>query len=756
MIFQNTADNQSSMDSTNFLYKNLHGIFISVYVFILCKTMISCYRIKEFNYLYIFILFISGILIYKLYSILSTKVITKPAVFLLLFSAVLLLLKRQQLLPLWNTYIIQNFNSINLCIYTESETYFHQFLPFLVLFIPLTTAICFILSAKGKAHFSIFIFSIYLFSFWNNGLDKLMSKYIPYYVVLSLLYFSLCMYQKTISSFGNSDTKVNITGRNILLCTLFTSVSIILLVSASIHMFGSKSIVQIRSDYEINEAWMVNSSKKAIFDMSNTGYGSYGGKLGGPVNLNTLIAIKVKADQPAYLRGSVKDYYDGHSWSKSTEGYTIPGKNQLEIQSEEFNLRMTGSINEKPEIRKMSIYHYGLATSTLFAPNNTLSINAKDGKVMHDSFHAFMLMGKDTVSEPYTLKYYFSKTGIERFELLKESKQRISYNSNSPEVKKVYIPYLQVPQSISQRTYELVNDIIKDCTTTEDKVERIMSYLSFTYPYSLDVSQVPEDTDFIDYFLFNEKKGYCTYFASAATIIFRIAGIPARYVEGFNMDGEKDSSGFYIVRNHKAHTWTEILVSSESNLWCIADCAPQGAQVSDISKSAQYIDKFADDRYKSGDNKLSDIVEVDDNNILQYYNSFVSILLYPLIIVPSSLFLLLLVYIIYRLVLFKGKINKILELESNIPFYGHLVSRLKATGVSFPPESCELEYVKSIENRELSKQLEKVVKACYLECYGGIGDSAFIDKRACNKLIEKHMRKKAGFLKYWYCIIRYF
>jgi hypothetical protein len=150
------------------------------------------------------------------------------------------------------------------------------------------------------------------------------------------------------------------------------------------------------------------------------------------------------------------------------------------------------------------------------------------------------------------------------------------------------------------------------------------------------------------------------------------------------------------------------------------------------------------------------MAEVDDNSILRYYNSFISILLYPLIIVPSSLFFLLLVYIIYRLALFKGKINKLLEMESNIPFYRHLVSRLKSMGVSSPQESCELEYVKSLENRELSKQLEKVVEACYLECYGGIGDSASNDKRSCNRLIEKHIRKKAGFLKYWYCIIRYF
>lgn len=765
MEYQNSASNPPERKISRFLCRYFHVFFISAYLFILCKAMISCYRIKEFSYLHVIILFISGILLYKLYLLIPTEIIVKGTAFLFIFSAPLFFIKRHQLETLWNIHIVQNFNSINMGIYLESETYFHQFLPFLFFLIPATTAVCLMLTAKGKGELSIIFLSIYMFSFWNNGLDRLLSRLTPFYILLTILYFSLCRYERIISKTGGSHAKINVTFKNILLYTLFSAVSITLLASASIFLFGFKSIVQLKSDYEIRELRLLNGSKKSVFDLASTGYGSYDGKLGGPIHLDTLIALKVKADYPTYLRGSIKDYYDGRSWSKSMDEYTEQGMESLTVQTQDFNLRMTGNIKEKPDTRKMSIYHYGLATSTLFSPNNTLSISAKDGKVMYDSSYIFMLMGERTVSEPYTLKYYISKTGIENFKRLVESNQSISYESGSTNAEKAefyrdnvlqfYKPCLQVPQNISPRTYKLLEDIIKECNTTEEKVERIMSYLSLNYPYSLNVSQVPENTDFIDYFLFREKKGYCTYFASAATIMCRIAGIPARYVEGFNMDEERDSSGLYVVRNHKAHAWTEILVSPESNLWCIVDCVPQGAQISDISNSGPYRDKFDDDRYKSSDGRFSNMADAErGGGNLHYYDSLLDILLYPLLIIPAALLLLLSVYIIYRLIVFSKRTNRILKPESNIPFYRHLVSRLKAMGISFPEECCELEYIKSIEDRELSRLLEKVLEACYFEHYGGISNSSLIDKKILNHMIEKHIRKKSGFIKYWYCIIR--
>ncbi|HBM80181.1 MAG TPA: hypothetical protein DD426_04985, partial [Clostridiaceae bacterium] len=65
--------------------------------------------------------------------------------------------------------------------------------------------------------------------------------------------------------------------------------------------------------------------------------------------------------------------------------------------------------------------------------------------------------------------------------------------------------------------------------------------------------------DFVDYFLFDEKKGYCTYHASAMAVMSRMAGIPSRYVEGFAIsESDKGSDGIYKVPAYRAHAWVEL------------------------------------------------------------------------------------------------------------------------------------------------------------------------------------------------------
>ncbi|HYE84076.1 MAG TPA: transglutaminaseTgpA domain-containing protein [Clostridia bacterium] len=766
MVLQKTKAAPSGKGFTDFFYRHSHLIFIYAYVIVICKAMVACYRINDFSYLNISILYLSGILLYRLYSLLAGKIPARPAV-LLVSSAFLLLLifKFQYLKSLWEIFIIQNLNSINLAIYYETETYYHQFLPFLILLIPITSAVCYALSGKGAAELSILILSLYMFSFWNNGLDKLISRYVPAYVMLTVLYYCISRYVKTEIRYRNSDTKVTVTFTNILLYSLLLSVLVTLLAAAALHISGSKSIVQIKRNYDLREMRLANSSKKSSFDLTYNIYGGDPGRLGGPINLNTLIALKIKADRPVYLRGTVKDHYDGHSWSKSFDDYAIKGMGSLMETTPEFNLHMTGSHNKKPNTEKMSIQHYGLATSTLFTPNNTESISAKAGKIMYDSSGTFLLMGKDTVSGSYTLKYYYSDTGIENCDGMTGTNRSIAYESSSVDAAEMeyyrnnvqlpYKSYLQVPPSITSRTYALVDAITKDCRTTEEKLGRIINYLSSSYPYSLNVSQVPEASDFVDHFLFTEKKGYCTYFATAATIMCRIAGIPARYVEGFNMDGEMDTAGLYIVRNHKAHAWTEILVSPGSNLWSIADCVPQGASVADISNSSQYRDKFDDDRYKFGDGRFLNMEVTGYIEGIKDYTSVLSVLLYPLFIIPAAMLLLLSVYIIFRLIVFNRMTARLLADESMIPFYRHLTARLSVIEEGISEECCELEYVRNLEDKELSMQLEKVVEACYSEYYGGNADLPVVNKKACNKLIERHMRKKSGFFRYWYCRIRF-
>ena len=98
--------------------------------------------------------------------------------------------------------------------------------------------------------------------------------------------------------------------------------------------------------------------------------------------------------------------------------------------------------------------------------------------------------------------------------------------------------------------------MIADAATPYEQACAILRHLQRYYRYTLSPVTPPENQDFVTYFLYVGKEGYCTYFASAMTVLCRMAGLPARYVEGFL--AQPDSSGFAYVTGQNAHAWTEV------------------------------------------------------------------------------------------------------------------------------------------------------------------------------------------------------
>ena len=91
-----------------------------------------------------------------------------------------------------------------------------------------------------------------------------------------------------------------------------------------------------------------------------------------------------------------------------------------------------------------------------------------------------------------------------------------------------------------------------------DKARAIERYLSdptiFEYqPNVLDVDC--GGRGIADCFVFS-KKGYCEHFATTMVVMLRLAGVPARLVEGF-LPGERDASGKETITKAQAHAWVE-------------------------------------------------------------------------------------------------------------------------------------------------------------------------------------------------------
>ena len=117
--------------------------------------------------------------------------------------------------------------------------------------------------------------------------------------------------------------------------------------------------------------------------------------------------------------------------------------------------------------------------------------------------------------------------------------------------------YLNLPGSVPERVRQLAREITRDKTTAYDKAKAIEAYLR-TYPYDLEVSAPPEGEDVADFFLFELKKGYCDYYASAMVVLARASGLPARFVSGYASGSYDAANAQYIVRELHAHSWAEV------------------------------------------------------------------------------------------------------------------------------------------------------------------------------------------------------
>ncbi len=133
--------------------------------------------------------------------------------------------------------------------------------------------------------------------------------------------------------------------------------------------------------------------------------------------------------------------------------------------------------------------------------------------------------------------------------------------------------YLQLPSTLPQSVVTLSDEICGSCETKYDKILAVEKYFEENgYRYTTEPSVMPEGRDFVDWMLFDEQQGYCTYYATAATVLLRCAGIPARYVEGVRIDNKYGDLDIYQVSGVDIHAWCEAYL--EGYGWIVVDATP--------------------------------------------------------------------------------------------------------------------------------------------------------------------------------------
>lgn len=114
--------------------------------------------------------------------------------------------------------------------------------------------------------------------------------------------------------------------------------------------------------------------------------------------------------------------------------------------------------------------------------------------------------------------------------------------------------------TISDDMKQLAQQITINCSNDYEKANAIVNYFA-TNGYTYDMDYIPPDES-IDYFVFQSKKGSCTSYATAMTLMARSLGLPTRYVEGFAAyEKDPDDPSRMIVRDTNAHAFVECFIA---------------------------------------------------------------------------------------------------------------------------------------------------------------------------------------------------
>lgn len=269
----------------------------------------------------------------------------------------------------------------------------------------------------------------------------------------------------------------------------------------------------------------------------------------GPRSYTGRAMLEVSASQPGtmYLRGEVYRDYSSQAWMGVEPNSTDNLSNYNPILG-------TSPVSA-------TITYLTSPRSMVYLPYQTTVV--EDKQVFSDSPLVF-----PQAQQSYDVGYI----------PLDDSPSRLGNIPTLSEQEEAYGAYLEVPEDVSgdllvwftQAMEELENsgDPIRADATGEyagelNTVSIIAQLLERNATYDLRTPRTPSEEDFVTYFLEESHRGYCVHFASAATLLLRTQGIPARYVSGYVTTlSPVFTSGMELytarVVDSNAHAWVEI------------------------------------------------------------------------------------------------------------------------------------------------------------------------------------------------------
>ena len=290
-----------------------------------------------------------------------------------------------------------------------------------------------------------------------------------------------------------------------------------------------------------------------------------------PVHNNETMFYLSSDSRPSesiYLRGFVGKTYTGSQW-KSCEDQLLEDFLRSNKRDSQDNISLLHNI-PFDAVKKQNSSLYEMTLSPAFSASYSYlpwGVQIPDNLETGES---------NELKKPFSKSVSFS--GIPLALSDAQILESPALSSRKAAIEKLYRSYvtkhyLEVPKN---RLSALSEEIQKlpvfqsmleqpSVSQIQDAAREIQTFLWEHASYSLNLEPLPFGNEFVEDFLFRQHQGFCIHFATAGTLLFRMYGIPARYVNGYVIhpqDLQATDSGSYTcqITDASAHAWTEIYV----------------------------------------------------------------------------------------------------------------------------------------------------------------------------------------------------
>ena len=371
--------------------------------------------------------------------------------------------------------------------------------------------------------------------------------------------------------------------------------SIIYCIAATVIIFFAADIItNIFSEYMYGsisgiEQTIYKTSKRISgkgSDVKINGEISSGNNYQSGITQMTVTVSKMPTED-LYLYGFRGGEYKGGSWDSTDDDTICKNIDRTEFKKETISQPVYASTYFKKMYYYINIY---MRNSGIVATSNNNKINRKlDVKYVNDNYkqtiEPYYNSGSKNFSKGDDGKKTYNIEYIEQADMQSEWREKSNekYNTTVRDYKNVQQLYkaamTPIYSAVSKSLVPRLTSYVQanPLTSLSDKTTFIMYTLLSNTRYTRTPGVMLGSSDIAEDFLFNAQRGYCVHYATVATIMYRLYGVPARYVCGYRLSAEDfketDQSTYVAeVSDKKMHAWTEIFIDNYG--WVPVDVTP--------------------------------------------------------------------------------------------------------------------------------------------------------------------------------------